>query len=420
MITLERQDRSIAYQKLQHAGLVTLLVSPGFLASYATAQELDLESELRKQMVLITQQNTMLEKQQALLESQQREIENLKRMLGSIEQQRAVTQIATRSPEPVTPVGKAPDIIKKSPVLEIPSIDNQVATVLTRKGGLLIEPSLQYSYADNNRVFLDGFTFLPALAIGLIDLRQVKRHSTIVGLTARYGLTDRFELESRVRYVYRSDSQRSRPISIGVAEDEIFNADGDGFGDTELAVRYQLNTGANGWPIFIGNLTASIPTGSSPFDVEFVQSTPGAQFPVELHTGSGYLSVQPALSVLYPTDPAVFFGSLSYSWNQDTDEVIAGSGQNVDPGDSIGIGFGMGFAFNERSSFSIGYSHKHVLDSEVGGRTVKGSVLDIGELTFGFSLRSAGNTRYNLSFSLGTTEDAQDVDISLRMPVSIF
>ncbi|PLW81871.1 hypothetical protein CWI75_14110 [Kineobactrum sediminis] len=397
-----------------------LFASHAGVAPYVGAQNLDLESELTKQMQLINQQNAALQQQQKLLEAQQREIEQLKRILNGIQQQRADATIRPQPGEPVAPVGKAPDIIKKSAVPDIPTLDNQVARVLTNKGGLVLEPYLQYSYADNNRVFLDAFTFLPALAIGLIDLRQVKRHSTITGITARYGLSSRLELETRVRHVYRSDSQRSRPISIGVGDDEIFNADGNGFGDTELAARYQLNDGVDGWPIFIGSLTASLPTGSSPFDVDFVQSTPGALFPTELHTGSGYLSLQPAVSVLYPTDPAVFFGSLSYSWNKDTDEEIAGARQNVDPGDSLGIGFGMGFAFNERSSFSIGYSHKHVLESKVGGADINGSVLDIGALTFGFSLRANQHTRFNLSLSVGTTEDAQDVDIALRMPTSLF
>ncbi|QIB65309.1 transporter [Kineobactrum salinum] len=309
-------------------------------------------------------------------------------------------------------------MIKDSPALDIPRIADNVGGVLTGRGKFILEPSLQYSYSDNNRVFLDGFTFLPAIAIGLIDLREIKRHSTIFSVAGRYGLSSRLEAELRVPYVYREDSQRSRPVSIGVGDDQIFEADGDGLGDIELALRYQLNEGRAGWPVFIGNLVTSFDTGSSPFDVEFVQSTPGAMFPTELPTGAGYLSVQPGISMLYPTDPGVFFGNLSYSWNEETDEDIAGIERSVDPGDTLGLGFGMGFALNDRSSFSIAYSHKHVFASKTDGVEINGSVLDIGQLSIGYSVRANTATRYNLSVNIGTTDDAQNVGLTLRMPMT--
>jgi hypothetical protein len=68
-------------------------------------------------------------------------------------------------------------------------------------------------------------------------------------------------------------------LLVSVGEDEIFNASGGDKGDLEFALCYQLNNSNEGWPIFVGNILATIPTGSSPFDVEFVQSTPGAEFP---------------------------------------------------------------------------------------------------------------------------------------------
>ena len=144
--------------------------------------------------------------------------------------------------------------------------------MLTRKGKIVVEPSLYYAYTSNDRVFLDAFTFLPAIAIGLIDLRSVKRHSFIGALGTRYGVTDRLEVEFRVPYVYRDDTQRSRPVSIGAGVDETFNASGHNIGDLEFAGRYQLNTGSGGWPIFVGNIVATAPTGKSPFDIELVRA----------------------------------------------------------------------------------------------------------------------------------------------------
>lgn len=382
------------------------------------------EKILKQYQQLLFEQQKEFEKQREILAQQGQEINKLKSRLDAIKNEKSSQPSAKRQSSvasnqknlPVGPVGQQPpQSSKDSSPPEIPRLSDNVGGVLTKKGKLILEPSIEYSYNGNNRVFLDAFTFLPALAVGLIDLREIKRHSTIAGLTARYGMTDRLELEVKLPYVYRSDNQRSRPISIGVGDDEIFDASGDGMGDLEFSARYQINNGNAGWPIFVGNLLVTVPTGTSPFDVEFVQSTPGAVFPTELPTGSGYVSVQPSISALYPTDPGVFFGNVSYSYNAETDENVG----LVNPGDTLGISFGLGFSLNERSSFSIGYSHKHVFESAIDGMSVKGSVLDIGQLSVGYSFKLSQKTNINLSLGIGTTDDAQDVRLSLRVPMSI-
>lgn len=321
---------------------------------------------------------------------------------------------------PSEPVGQAPPQSKepqKPP--EMPRLSEAVGGVLTRKGKFVIEPSLQYAFTSNNRVFLDAFTFLPAIAIGLIDLRQVDRHAFIGALGTRFGVTDRLELEFRVPYVYRSDEQRSRPVSIGAGVDETFNATGSNIGDLQFTGRYQLTNGSGGMPILVGNITTTVPTGKSPFDVKFeqAQGVPGAAFPTEVPTGAGYFSVQPSITALYPTDPAVFFANILYGFNASTKEKILGNAINVNPGDAVGATFGMGFAINSRSSFNLGYSHRHLFNSKINGNTIGGSKLDIGQLLVGYSFRYSQRTNFNLSLGVGTTDDAQDMRLNFRMPM---
>ena len=388
---------------------------------------------------LLAEQQKEFQMQRQIIADQGKELERLKSRLDALSDQAAadkqapggqgankakiVTAQNNNEPAkssgqlPAKPVGQAPPGATERPrPPEIPRLSDTVGGVLTRKGNIVVEPSMYYAYTSNNRVFLDAFTFLPALAIGLIDLREVKRHSFIAALGARYGLTDRLELEFRVPYVYRSDSQRSRPVSIGVGVDETFNATGNDIGDLEFAGRYQINNGTGGWPILVGNLVATAPTGKSPFDVKFVQAQgiPGATFPTELPTGAGYYSVQPSLTALYPTDPAVFFGNVSYSYNAETSTNVG----KVKPGDAVGFSFGMGFGVNERSSFSLGYSHKHVLESAIDGNAIQGSTLDIGQLLVGYSFKYSRRTTFNLSLGIGTTTDAQDVTLNFRMPMT--
>ncbi|MGZ5055717.1 MAG: transporter [Methylobacter sp.] len=387
---------------------------------------------------LIAEQQKEFQIQRQIIAEQGKQLEELKARLDALmnqaDKKQAPVKQAANKPQivaakdnsqppslpnkiPSKPVGQAPPGATEKPKPpEIPRLSETVGGVLTKKGNIVFEPSLYYAYTSNNRVFLDAFTFLPAIAIGLIDLREVKRNSFIGTLGTRYGVTDRLELEFRLPYVYRDDTQRSRPVSIGAGIDETFNATGSDIGDLEFAARYQLNSGANGWPIIVGNVIATAPTGKSPFDIQLVQAqgVPGATFPTELPTGSGYFSFQPSLTALYPTDPAVFFGNLSYSYNAETSTNVG----KVNPGDTLGLSFGMGFGVNEKSSFSLGYSHKHVLNSEINGRKIGGSTLDIGQLLVGYSFKYSPRTTFNLSLGIGTTSDSQDVTLNFRVPMT--
>ena len=104
------------------------------------------------------------------------------------------------------------------------------------------------------------------------------------------------------------------------------------------------------------------PTGTDPYEVKTVDrsledpdnpgtcSIPGTplaecvqKFPKELPTGTGTWSVQPSITFLYPTDPAVFYGTLDYSFNLEEDFDDVGE---IDPGDSFGLSGGMGFGIN--------------------------------------------------------------------------
>lgn len=375
-----------------------------------------------------------LERQQKILIEQGQAIENLNRLIkiqdAKIDQQRKNTS-SNKSAQPPKnkvankknskastainkPVGKAPPkTATRIDISAIPKLSTNISGVLTKAGTLIIEPSLGYSYTDTNRVFLDAYSFLPALVVGLIDLREIKRHTVIGSIGARYGLTERWEVDLKLSYIGRNDSQRSRPISIGVSEDSIFTASGNDIGDIQLSTRYQLNSGLGGGAIYVFNLVATIPTGTSPFDVEYVESTPGAVFPIELPTGSGYYSVQPSLTAIYATDPGVLFGNVSYGNNLETDENVG----KVDPGDSVGFSFGLGLSLNERTSMSFSYSHKHVLKSKIDDVKIDGSELDIGQLIIGYSFNYSKQTNINLSLNIGVTDDAPDIRLNFRVPM---
>jgi hypothetical protein len=344
---------------------------------------------------------------------------------------------AVDAPQPVvasqpTQVGQAPQpgqgqrTPEVAPIFEAPG-------VLTPRGRGVFEPAVQYGYSSSNRVALVGYTVIPALLIGLLDVREVKRNTTSGSATFRYGVTNRFEVEGKIPYIYRSDATVSRELFTGTAAERAFDTSGKGIGDIEIAGRYQLNEGGIEKPYYIAGLRFKSRTGRDPFEVVtdcqtrcLGENVTGTGLPLDLPTGSGFYSLQPSLTWLMPSDPAIFFGTFSYTHNFKRGNVyrtvLSGEREllgNIDPGDVFGFNFGMGLALNERASFSIGYDHSSVSRMKQNGQVIPGSVrIQLGTLLLGGSYRINNKRTLNVSVGAGLTRDTPDVTLMLRMPFS--
>jgi hypothetical protein len=329
-------------------------------------------------------------------------------------------------------VGRAPEQAQQrqpevAPIFETPG-------VLTPHGKLVFEPSIQYGYSSSNRVALVGYTVIPAILIGLLDVREVKRNSTTGAATFRYGVGNRFEVEAKIPYVYRSDSTVSREIFTGTAAERAFETSGKGIGDIELGWRYQLNDGGVDKPYYIAGMRFKSRTGRDPFEVVtdcatrcVGQNVTGTGLPLDLPTGSGFYSLQPSVTWLLPSDPAIFFGTFSYTKNFKRGNiyrtVLNGEREllgDIDPGNVLGFNVGMGLALNEKASFSIGYDHSSVSRMRQNGQVIPGSVrIQLGTLLLGGSYRLSNNRTLNLSVGAGLTRDTPDVTLMVRMPFNL-
>lgn len=305
--------------------------------------------------------------------------------------------------------------------------------VLTARGRFVLEPSLQFGYSSSNRVVLVGYTVIPALLIGLVDVREVKRNTTTAAITGRYGLSQRAEVELKVPYVYRSDATVSREVFTGAGVDRVFDTSGRHLGDAELALRYQLNDGAAGRPYYVAGLRFKSRTGTDPFEVItdctsrcVGPNASGTGLPLELPTGSGFYALQPSLTWLYASDPAILFGSVSYLHNfkrSDVSRRVLGGALEplgeIKPGGVIGFNFGVGLALNERALISFGYDHSSIARTRQNGRPVPASVrTQLGTLLMGFSYRVNDRRTINIAVGAGLTRDTPDVQMSLRLPVT--
>lgn len=333
-------------------------------------------------------------------------------------------------------VGQAPKQDTRPP--EVAQIFQQPG-VLTPKGKLIIEPAYQFGYSSLDRVALVGYTVIPAILIGLIDARQVKNTTQIGWLTTRYGITNRMEVEVRIPYVYAHQDTVSREIFTGSATDVAFGSSGHGLGDIEATARYQLNVGGPDKAFYVGWLRVKSNTGRDPFQVttdclqrcvesvinEVDLSATGTGLPLQQPTGTGFWSIQPGVTWLYPTDPVVFFGNLSYLYNVPRDNVtrkilLGGTEQlgKVKVGDVADVSIGMGLSLNEKAAISIGYDQSFVGLTKQNGQTVPGSVKTVlGTLLIGGSWRFSDKRTLNFTLGVGVTRDTPDVTVTVRMPM---
>ncbi len=327
------------------------------------------------------------------------------------------------------PVGQAPESETRPP--EVAQIFDQPG-VLTPPGKFILEPGLQYGYSANDRVALVGYTIIPALLIGLIDVRQVKTTTATATLTGRYGLSNRLELEAKLPYVYVNGDTVSREIFTGSAQDSVFNASGNGIGDVEMTARYQINQGGPDKPFYVGWLRYKSRSGKDLFEVvtdcvtRCIGNTTGTGLPLELPTGSGFEAIQPGITWLFPSDPVVFFGSFSYLHNfkrkNVSRTVINGQREflgDISAGDIIGFNLGMGLALNEKAAISMGYDQSIVDKTRQNGQDVAGSVrVTLGTLLLGGTYRFNENVSLNVALGAGLTRDTPDVNFNIRVPVT--
>ena len=394
---------------------------------------------LQQQLTEQAEQIKTLKQSVAEQEARHRE---LQRVLG--QEPRAVAGRAEGAQKPSVQDNKdsAPDTAQRA--VRVGTAPNQDAQppavaplfdqpgILTARGKYILEPSVQYSYASSNRVALVGYTVIPALLIGLVDVREVKRSTLTAALTTRYGLTNRLELEAKLPYVYRSDSTISREILGGTASDRVFDTSGMAFGDFELGARYQINDGGGNVPFFVGSMRLKTRTGKDPFSVptdcvtRCVGNTTGTGLPLELPTGSGFYSLQTGLTWLLPSDPAVFFGGFSYTHNFKRGDVsrmvLNGESEfigEVAPGGILGVNFGIGLALNDKSSFSMGVDLNSVGRTSQNGVPVPASVrTQLASLLLGYSYRYSDKTAFSVTVGAGLTRDTPDLTVNLRIPMS--
>lgn len=343
---------------------------------------------------------------------------------------------ALQPPPPASASAPAsgPPSDEEEPDRKAPAPTEAVEDVTRKEQGyfgsrLTLEPGLSYSHFDDARINLSGFLALDAIFLGRISIDDVSADILTGDVTARYGLSDRIQLDANLPFIYRRSKFSSGGAggnTEGISEKTL---DGRGLADASIGASVRLFKETPSTPDFVINARIKAPTGRSPWGVEVVE-VPGSQgnlvVPERLSTGSGAWGGSFGFSALKTLDPMVVFGSFNYFHNftkkfGDIDEAEGDQPGKVSLGRAVQFGLGVAFALNEKSSLNFSYSQRFVTQTSLqreGGLRRKVAGSDANVALFNMGATFAINDRLTLitSLGIGLTDDAPNMVFSIRLP----
>ncbi|QXI49983.1 hypothetical protein HU763_011340 [Pseudomonas anuradhapurensis] len=297
-------------------------------------------------------------------------------------------------------------------------------------GKFSFETGITYTHYDTRALVLNGFLALDSIFLGSINLDRIKADNWTLDMTARYNLAQRWQFDINVPVVYRESTYSSGGAGGAGAStsDETVTRDPE-IGDINVGVAYKFLDEDETWPDAVATLRIKAPTGKDPYGIK-LREVPGndnLSVPESLPTGNGVWSITPGISLVKTFDPAVLFGSLSYTYNmQDSFSDISPQVNSKVPGDvklgdSWQIGGGIAFALNEKMSMSFSVSDQFASKSKIkpdGGdwQSISNSDYNAANFNIGMTFAATDNLTIVPNLSIGLTDDAPDFSFSLKFP----
>ncbi|AZF10477.1 TolA-like membrane protein [Pseudomonas sp. R2-37-08W] len=297
-------------------------------------------------------------------------------------------------------------------------------------GKFSLETGVTYARYDARQLTLNGFLALDSIFLGNINLDRIKSDSWTLDLTGRYNVDNRWQFDLNVPVVYRDSTYQSG----GAGNDATATSEGSvtrdpTIGDVNFGVAYKFLDETPTLPDAVVSVRVKAPTGKEPFGIKLVKqpNNDNLYIPESLPTGNGVWSITPGISLVKTFDPAVLFGSLSYTHNFEdsfddiSSEVNQKVGGKVRLGDSFQLGVGVAFALNEKMSMSFSVSdliqRKSKLKPDGGDwQSVVSSDANAGYFNVGMTIAASDNLTIVPNLAIGMTDDAPDFTFSLKFP----
>jgi len=298
-------------------------------------------------------------------------------------------------------------------------------------GKFSFETGITYARYDARQLTLNGFLALDSIFLGNINLDRIKADNWTLDLTGRYNVDNRWQFDINVPVVYRESTYQSGGANGGsgtTTSEESVTRDPT-IGDVNFGIAYKFLDETDSLPDAVVSVRVKAPTGKEPYGIKLVQSPNNTNLyvPENLPTGNGVWSVTPGISLVKTFDPAVLFGSLSYTHNfEDSFDDISSNvnqkvGGKVSLGDSFQLGVGVAFALNEKMSMSFSVSdliqRKSKLKPDGGDwQSVVSSDANAGYFNVGMTIAATPNLTIVPNLAIGMTDDAPDFTFSLKFP----
>ncbi|NNB42590.1 hypothetical protein RBU55_14750 [Pseudomonas chlororaphis subsp. aurantiaca] len=403
------------------------------------APDADVEA-LKRELLELKQRYEVQQKALAVLEQRVRQVEEQpaapppKRLAKSPADMRGNQQVAGATSNGPTPAGGSSygESLKddSQPAQSVSNLYDE-ASGFFGGGKFSVETGLTYSRYDTRQLILNGFLALDSIFLGNINLDRIKADNWTLDLTARYNLDNRWQFDVNVPVIYRESTYQSGGAqngAAGVTSEKTVSKDPT-LGDVNFGIAYKFLDESVNTPDAVLSLRVKAPTGEEPFGIKLrqVQDNTNLFVPDDLPTGNGVWSITPGITLVKTFDPAVLFGTLSYTHNLEESFDDISSTVNlktpgkVKLGDSFQIGMGIAFALNEKMSMSFSFSdlvqRKSKLKEDGGDwQSVVSSDANAGYFNVGMTVAATDNLTIVPNLSIGLTDDAPDFTFSLKFP----
>ena len=280
--------------------------------------------------------------------------------------------------------------------------------LLLPSGTLEIDNTTSYFSASSDHVSVDGFALLPVLVVGDIESQRVREDYLLPTFTARLGLPHKFQMDFVIPYGY----EQIRTVNaLGVQT----NDSSFGMGDISAGLYKQLTTEHGRMPDMLANVRFKSTTGKDSFSLTSS----------EVALGTGFNAIQGNWTVAKSSDPVVFFGNLSYTYNLPANHTVPSTDPtdpsattvgHFNPGSAIGFQLGSILALNPDVSMTIGWDQRFTNSTQLNGVNIPASYLVEGTLRLGTSYVYAPGKIVDLSFGVGLTPDTPNLQFSVGIP----
>lgn len=265
---------------------------------------------------------------------------------------------------------------------------------LTRDGALLlppgvfeIEPRLAYARQEDA---------VPSFVMsgGSLVASETERNSDRLSASIlfRLGLCGDAQLELGLPYRWR---RTETVTTVNATPVDTSTRSANSPGDVRVALAKTLWREAAHTPDVIARLSWDTDSGE--------RSDEGVAL------GGGLHELRGALSFIKREDPVVFVGGLSYEYAFEEDATRAG--------DTLAADVGSYVALSPQTSLSFNLALAYQEETERAGSAVEGTDSKIATLLIGGSTFLGRRTLLNLSLGIGLTKDADDLSVSVSLPI---